>query len=84
MDLAPFIIAEPALSDDSAYIREVFASLTPDQIKKYADGEANSTLTMRQNVMRYIVGTKMSIYITHATTFNNVSKTIQELHCYSE
>ena len=29
MDLTPFITAEPALSDDRAYVREVFASLTP-------------------------------------------------------
>jgi virulence-associated protein VapD len=76
MDLTPFITAEPALSDDRAYVREVFASLTPDQIKKYADGEVNSALTMMQNVMKSIADTKMSIYITHATTFSNVSTTI--------
>ena len=51
MDLAPFITAEPVLSDDGAYAREVFVSLTTDQIKKYADGETASALTMMQNVI---------------------------------
>ena len=79
MDLAPHITAESALSDDRAYVREdgeVFASLTPDQIKKYADGETTSALTMVQNVLKSIADTKMSIYITHATAFSNVSTTI--------
>ena len=76
MDLAPFITAEPALSDDRAYVREVFASPTPDQIKKYADGETTSALTMMQNVMKSIADTKMSVYITHATTFSIVTTTI--------
>ena len=32
MDIVPHIIAEPVTTDDKSYIREVFASLTPEQV----------------------------------------------------
>ena len=47
LDLEPHIIAEPAATDDKSYVREVFASLTPDQAKRYSDGEKVSATPTR-------------------------------------
>ena len=75
MDLTPHITAELHKS----YTREVFASqpsLTPDQIQKFGGGEKESAVILIQNVMKYIADMKMSVYVTHATSFNVVSSTI--------
>ena len=76
MDLTPHITAEPAVSADKGYAREVSASLTPDQIQKFGGGEKESSVLLIQNVMKYIADMKMSVYVTHATAFNAVSSTV--------
>ena len=76
MDIVPHTIAEPVTTDDKSYIREVFASLTPEQVEKYGDGETKSSVTLIKNVLEKVADTKMSIYVTHATTFNAFSATI--------
>ena len=76
MDLTPHLTAEPAISDDASYAREVFASLTPDQIQKFGGGEKASALTLIQNVMKYVADMKMTVYVSHATSFNAVSATV--------
>ena len=70
--LTPHITAEPAAADDKSYAREVFASLTPDQSKKYGGGEKVSALTLIQNVMKTIADTKMAVYVTKATEFSRL------------
>ena len=72
MDLTPHITAEAAVSD----AREVFASLTPDQFQKFGGGEKESAVILIQNVMKCIADMKMSVYVTHATSFNAVFSTI--------
>ena len=59
-----------------SYTREGFASLTPDQIQKFGGGEKESSVILIQNVMKYIADMKMSVYVTHATSFTAVSSTI--------
>ena len=55
----------------------MFASLTPDQAKKYSDREKVSTLTLVQNVMKTVADTKVAVYITKATDFSSFTATAE-------
>ena len=80
LDLEPHIIAEPVATNDKSYVREVFASLTPDQAKKYGDGKKFSALILIQIVMKTIADTKMAVYTTKATEFSSFNATVEAHH----
>ena len=69
LELAPHIIADPALTADAAYVREVIASLTPEQYEKYGDNEQTSAMKLIQNVLRNVADMKVELYVHYVGEF---------------
>ena len=76
MDVEPHILAEPSRSSDNFYVREVLASLTPDQFDKFGGAEVTSALKLMQKVVLSVADYKMDPYIAHVSAFNAYEGTV--------
>ena len=73
MDVELHVLAEPSRGSDNFYVREVLASLTPDQFDKFGGAEVTKLMQM---VALFVVDYKMDPCIAHVSAFNAYEGTV--------